>query len=304
MMDKKDLYILLLNQIRSENIFVNEPLKNHTFTKLGGNADFYVTPSNYKEIIKIHNLCKKYKIPLTIIGNGSNLIIKDGGIRGIVMSLVKLDKIKVSGNYLIAQSGAMLTKCSTEALLASLSCFEFACCIPGTVGGALYMNAGAYEGEIKDIFDHCYVINDDGVIMEMDYDELDFKYRYSSLQNKNYIVIESIFKLNNGNYDIVKSKMDDLRIKRITKQPLEYPSCGSVFKRPEGYYTGKLITDCNLKGFSIGEAEVSTKHAGFIINKGQASAKNYLEVIKHIQKTVYDIYNVNLETEVRIIGED
>lgn len=303
-MDKKDLYILLLNQIRSENIFVNEPLKNHTFTKLGGNADFYVTPSNYKEIIKIHNLCKKYKIPLTIIGNGSNLIIKDGGIRGIVMSLVKLDKIKVSGNYLIAQSGAMLSKCSTEALLASLSGFEFACGIPGTVGGALYMNAGAYEGEIKDIFDHCYVINDDGVIKKMSYDELDFKYRYSSLQNKNYIVIESVFKLNNGNYDIVKSKMDDLRIKRITKQPLEYPSCGSVFKRPEGYYTGKLITDCNLKGFSIGEAEVSTKHAGFIINKGQASAKNYLEVIKHIQKTVYDIYNVNLETEVRIIGED
>ncbi len=303
-MDKKDILISLLSSLNYNNVMVDEPLKNHTFTKLGGKADFYVTPSNYIEIIKVVKLCNKYQIPLTLIGNGSNLIIKDGGIRGIVMSLMKLNTIKIRRNYIIAQSGAMLSMCSVEALNSNLTGFEFACGIPGTVGGALYMNAGAYEGEIKDIIDYCYVITSEGNLKRIDKDDLNLSYRSSILQKSKDIVIEATFKLNEGNYDAIKTKMDELRIKRVTKQPLEYPSCGSVFKRPQGHYTGKLITDCDLKGYNIGQAEVSTKHAGFIINKGGATAKEYISLINHIQETVYKKFQVHLEPEVKIIGED
>jgi UDP-N-acetylmuramate dehydrogenase len=296
----KDLLLI----VKKENILVDEELKNHTFTHLGGKANFYLTPSSYLEIKNIINLCNEKSVPLTIIGNASNLIVKDGGIRGIVMSLIKCNHITINESRLIAQSGALLTECSKEAYLNSLSGLEFACGIPGSVGGALYMNAGAYGGEIKDILEYCYLINKKGELIKRTCKELDFGYRTSNIKENEEIILEAVFKLKPGNKELIKSIMDDLTIKRVTKQPLEYPSCGSVFKRPSGYFAGKLIQDSGLVGTRIGGAEISKKHAGFIVNIDNATAKDYLSLIELIQKTVKEKFNVNLETEVKIIGED
>jgi len=247
---------------------------------------------------------KTNHIPLTLIGNGSNLIVRDGGIRGIVMSLTKFNKITVDGNYLIAQSGAGIIEASQEALKAGLTGLEFACGIPGTVGGALYMNAGAYGGEIKDVLDHALVIDKDGNFVKRKAEDFGFSYRYSNISKNGDIVLEAVFRLKPGKYEEIKALMDDLTERRRAKQPLEYPSCGSVFKRPKGYYAGKLIQDSGLQGFRIGGAEVSKKHAGFIVNVDNATASDYIRVIEHVQKTVKEKFNVTLETEVKIIGED
>lgn len=298
------VYEKLINITSEKNVLVNEPLKNHTYTRLGGAADFLVTPETYEEVRQIVKLANKEEVPFTLLGNGSNLIVKDGGIRGIVMNLYKLNEIKTVGTKVIAQSGARIIDTSREALNQQLTGLEFACGIPGSVGGALYMNAGAYGGEIKDCLESTLVIDRNGELLTLRAEELDLEYRTSNIPAKGYIVLEATFALKAGNYEEIKAVMDDLTFKRESKQPLEYPSCGSVFKRPPGYFAGKLIQDSGLQGTQIGGAQVSLKHAGFIVNKDNATADEYIRLIRHVQATVKEKFGVSLEREVRIIGED
>src|SRR5690606_32635698 len=250
----------------------NEPLKDYLYTKMGGEADVLVIPDTYEQVAKTVQYANLHNVPYMILGNGSNLIIKDGGIEGIVILLTKLDQISNEGNIIIAQSGARIIDVSRYALDFSLTGLEFACGIPGTVGGAVYMNAGAYGGEIKDVLESIIAVDRDGNVIKVNAEDLGLNYRTSNVPDNGYIVLEATFKLTEGDPALIKEVMDDLTFKRESKQPLEYPSCGSVFKRPPGYFAGKLIQDSNLQGVSIGDAEVSKKHAGFIINKGNATA--------------------------------
>ena len=291
--------IYLKSQIKE-----NEPLREYLYTKMGGKADYLVLPNRYEQVAETVKYAKQNNIPFTVLGNGSNLIIRDGGIRGIVMLLTELNQITCENNEIVAQCGATIIDVSRRALQESLTGLEFACGIPGTVGGAVYMNAGAYGGEIKDVLDHVIVVDENGELKKVEAKDLDLSYRTSNIPEKGYIVLEATFKLQEGEQEQIKAKMDDLTFQRESKQPLEYPSCGSVFKRPPGYYAGKLIQDSNLQGVSIGDAEVSKKHAGFIINKGNATASDYIALIEHVQKTVKENFGVELEREVRIIGEE
>lgn len=299
-----EIYKRLLDILDEKQIACDEYLKNHTYTKLGGKADFFVTPADYKQVQNIVKFCSSINIPLTLIGNGSNLIVRDGGIRGVVLSLENLNKITTDGTKVIAQSGASIIDTSKEALNSHLTGLEFACGIPGSVGGAVFMNAGAYGGEIQDILESCLVVNKDGEIVKRNAEDLNLGYRHSSISENGDIVLEATFQLKEGNYDEIKAVMDDLTFKRESKQPLEYPSCGSVFKRPPGYFAGKLIQDSGLQGTRIGGAEVSKKHAGFIVNIDNATATEYISLIEYVQKTVKEKFGVFLEREVRIIGED
>lgn len=295
----------MLQEITSpENVTINKPLKNHTYTRLGGNADYFVTPVTYEQVQQIVKLANKESVPFTLLGNGSNLIIKDGGIRGIVMYLGRLDQIKTSRTTIVAQSGALIADVSKEALRNRLTGLEFACGIPGSVGGALYMNAGAYGGEIKDVLKCATIVDREGELYELPAESFDLAYRTSNIPKNRYIVLSATFELKKGDYETIKSVMDDLTYRRESKQPLEYPTCGSVFKRPPGYYAGKLIQDSGLQGKEIGGAQVSLKHAGFIINKNNATAEEYIELIRHVQRVVKEKFGVTLEREVRIIGED
>ncbi|NIK28981.1 UDP-N-acetylmuramate dehydrogenase [Thalassobacillus devorans] len=302
--NKEKIYNKLMDIVKEENVKVDEMLRDHLYTRLGGKADFFITPSTYEEIQNVVKFSKEEDVPFTLLGNGSNLIIKDGGIRGIVINLKHLDKISSEGNTVVAQSGARIIDASYYALEQHLSGLEFACGIPGTVGGALYMNAGAYGGEIKDVLDYAFVVDKEGNLVKRLASELDLDYRTSNIPDNGDIVVEATFNLTPGNYEDIKAVMDDLTYKRESKQPLEYPSCGSVFKRPPGYFAGKLIQDSKLQGTTIGGAEVSTKHAGFIVNKDNATTTDYIALIEHVQNTVKEKFGVDLEREVRIIGED
>lgn len=298
------MYDQLTSIVSKENIVQNKPLKNHTYTRLGGNADYFVTPVTYEQVQQVVKLANQEKVPFTLLGNGSNLIIKDGGIRGIVMYLGKLAAITVEGTKIIAGSGALIANVSKQALTNHLTGLEFACGIPGSVGGALFMNAGAYGGEIKDVLLRAKIVDRDGELKVMEAKDLDLSYRTSNIPTNGYIVLEAEFGLEVGDFKQIKAVMDDLTYKRESKQPLEYPTCGSVFKRPPGYFAGKLIQDSGLQGKQIGGAQVSLKHAGFIINKDEASAKEYITLIEYVQQVVKEKYGVSLEREVRIIGED
>lgn len=298
------IYDQLVSIVSRENVVRNKPLKNHTYTRLGGRADYFVTPVTYEQVQDIVKFATTKNIPFMLLGNGSNLIIKDGGIRGIVMYLGELSKITVEGTKLIAQSGALIADVSKKALTSHLTGLEFACGIPGSVGGALFMNAGAYGGEIKDVLIKAVVIDQEGNVKTIAAEDLDLSYRTSNIPRNGFIVLEAEFGLEAGEYEAIKAVMDDLTYKRESKQPLEYPTCGSVFKRPPGYFAGKLIQDSGLQGTQIGGAQVSLKHAGFIINKNGASADEYIALIEHVQQVVKEKHGVNLEREVRIIGED
>ncbi|WP_382398532.1 UDP-N-acetylmuramate dehydrogenase [Lentibacillus salinarum] len=286
------------------NVLVDEALYNHTYTRLGGKADFYVTPETYEQVQAIVKLSMKEKIPFTLLGNGSNLIVKDGGIRGIVLNPGRLADIRREGMRIVAQSGARIIDTSQFALSHSLTGLEFSCGIPGSVGGALFMNAGAYGGEVKDVLESAIVVDRNGDLLTLSADDLDLEYRSSNIPDKGYIVLEATFRMKEGQYEAIKAVMDDLTYKRESKQPLEYPSCGSVFKRPPGYFAGKLIQDSDLQGEQIGGAQVSLKHAGFIINLERASATEYIRLIHFVQDTVKEKFGVTLEREVKIIGED
>lgn len=291
------------HQIPLEKVKFNEPLKNHTFIKIGGNADILIHPTTIDEITKIVEIANIHQLPLTVIGKGSNVIIKDGGIRGVTISLSHFDQIKVTEDSMIAQSGVDIIDVSRLALEHNLTGLEFACGIPGSTGGALYMNAGAYGGQIADVVERATVITKDGAVLEIPREEMKFGYRNSLFKMDHYIILEAEFGLKKGNKDDIASKMKELTFLRESKQPLEYPSCGSVFKRPEGHFAGKLIQDCNLQGTRIGGAEISMKHAGFIVNVDHATAQDYMDLIQFIQKKVYDTFHIELETEVIFLGE-
>ncbi|MCX0278713.1 UDP-N-acetylmuramate dehydrogenase [Bombilactobacillus mellis] len=285
-------------------IKTNEPLSRYTYTKTGGPADYLAFPTTRQELKDLLVRARKQKMPVTTLGNSSNLIIKDGGIRGLVIMLPQFNKIEVKQQQITAEAGAAIIAVTKAASKASLTGLEFAAGIPGSVGGAIFMNAGAYGGEIANVVSSIDEILPDGREVQISGSDLHFGYRHSVVQENHGIVVAATFNLQAGQQPQIQNKMDELNALRRSKQPLEYPSCGSVFKRPQGHFTGPLIIKAGLQGKSIGGAQVSNKHAGFIINTGNATATDYLQLIQLIQKTVKEKFAVQLETEVRIIGED
>ena len=302
------LYAELFKQINKvtdkANIKVNEPMGNHTSFRVGGPADILVTPADVLEVQALIKICKKNKVNYYLIGNGSNLLVRDGGIRGVVIKLCKLNKIEVEGNKVIAQSGASLYDVTIAALDKGLKGVEFANGIPGSIGGAAAMNAGAYNGEMSMVLGSVLAIDNNGELLTLDKDEMELTYRSSAVLKYGYTVISVTLNLEVGDKKVIKARMDDLAKKRSDKQPLEYASAGSTFKRPEGHYASVLIQDCNLKGTCVGDAQVSEKHSGFIINRKSASAKDILDLIKLVQNEVQEKFGVRLDTEVKIWGED
>lgn len=286
-------------------ILYNEEMKNHTTFKIGGPVDAMIIPSREEEIIDAVKFLRDNNIDFMIMGNGSNILVKDGGIRGVVVKISEgFNSIEIEDKKVYCQAGALLSTISKRALGKNLKNFEFASGIPGTIGGAMVMNAGAYGGEMKDVVLKLKAIDKKGNIREYSNEELNFKYRNSRVWDEGLIVLSVELVLENGNYDEIKLKLDDLTHRRTSKQPLEYPSGGSTFKRPEGYYAGKLIDDAGLRGIRYRGAMVSEKHCGFIINIDNASCKDVLDLIDVVKKTVYDKYGVELEREIKLIGED
>lgn len=285
-------------------ILAAEPLAKYTNTKTGGPAECLAFPKNVAEIKSLLVFAKENQVAVTVIGNASNLIVKEGGILGLVIILTDMNEIKVEGNFILAQAGASLIKTTQVAYQAGLTGLEFAAGIPGSIGGAIFMNAGAYDGEIKDVVKSVEVITRDGQLKTYQNNELHFAYRHSRLQDEDDIVLQATFSLRAGDRYAIRNRMEELNFLRASKQPLEYPSCGSVFKRPVGHFTGKLICDAGLQGYQSGGAQVSKKHAGFIVNVDHATASDYLDVIHHIQAEIKAKFDVDLETEVRIIGRD
>ncbi|EQC81350.1 UDP-N-acetylmuramate dehydrogenase [Enterococcus gallinarum] len=295
---------LMIKQFPEIALLKDEALLNYTYTKTGGPADILAFPKSAKEVEQIVAYCRETDTPWLVLGNASNLIVRDGGIRGVVIMLSEMNQITVEDTTLIVEAGAKLIDTTYVALHESLTGFEFACGIPGSVGGAVFMNAGAYDGEIQDIFASCDVLLADGRVVTMMKEEMAFSYRHSTLQDQHAIILSARFDLAQGDQDQIKKRMDELTELRQLKQPLEYPSCGSVFKRPVGHFTGKLIQDAGLQGLKWGGAQISEKHAGFIVNVDHATATDYVELIAHIQQVIKERFDVQLETEVRIIGEE
>ena len=286
------------------DIRFNEPLKTYTYTKVGGKADYLAFPRNHYEMARVVNFANKENIPWMVLGNASNIIVREGGIRGFVIMCDKLNNVSVDGYTIEAEAGANLIETTRIALRHSLTGFEFACGIPGSIGGAVFMNAGAYGGEIAHILQSCKVLTPEGEIKTLTAEELAFGYRHSKIQETGDVVISAKFALAPGNYDQIAQEMARLTHLRELKQPLEYPSCGSVFKRPVGHFAGQLISEAGLKGHRIGGVEVSEKHAGFMINVDHGTAKDYEDLIAHVIATVEKSAGVTLEREVRIIGKD
>ncbi|MBF7095924.1 UDP-N-acetylmuramate dehydrogenase [Alkalibacter mobilis] len=299
------IYSELSTFLREDQILENAQMKDHTSFKAGGKADLLLLPEDECQVKSIIEVCKKNSTSYYIMGNGSNLLVRDKGYHGIIIKLSKnFANCTLVGDTIECQSGASLARISRIAHENSLEGFEFAGGIPGTLGGAVTMNAGAYDGEIKDVLISARGLDMDGNIHELINGELDFGYRTSAVQRRNLIVLSAKIKLKSGNQKAIKEKMDDFDQRRKSKQPLDMPSAGSTFKRPAGHFAGKLIEDCDLKGFSIGGAQVSCKHCGFVINKGDATASDITALIDHIHDTVKARFNVILEPEVKIIGEE
>lgn len=288
----------------SDNVYKNEPMRKHTTFRIGGPADFYLCPHSAKEIQKTVAICREEELPYFILGNGSNLLVSDQGYRGVVIQLWKnVSDILVEGCRIRAKAGASLAKIAGEALEEGLTGMEFAAGIPGTLGGAVVMNAGAYGGEMKDILQEALVMDEQGEIFTLKKEELHLGYRTSIIKEKGYIVLAAALELKPGDRKEIKEKMDELKQRRVEKQPLDMPSAGSTFKRPEGYFAGKLIMDAGLRGFSVGGAQISEKHCGFVVNTGKATANDVLTLIREVQKRVRDKFGVELETEVKFLGE-
>ena len=298
----------ILKQIKEElagiEILFNEPLKQYTYTKVGGAADYLAFPRNQYELKRIITFANAQEIPWMVLGNSSNIIVRDSGIEGFVIMFDHFHDVRVNGYVIEAEAGAKLIDVTHVARYHSLTGFEFACGIPGSIGGAVYMNAGAYGGEIAHILQSCKVLTPEGEIKTLTAEELAFGYRHSKIQETGDVVISAKFALAPGNYDQIDQEMARLTHLRELKQPLEYPSCGSVFKRPVGHFAGQLISEAGLKGYRIGGVEVSEKHAGFMINVDHGTAKDYEDLIAHVIATVEKSSGVTLEREVRIIGKD
>ena len=298
----------ILKQIKEElagiEILFNEPLKQYTYTKVGGAADYLAFPRNQYELKRIVTFANAQEIPWMVLGNSSNIIVRDSGIEGFVIMFDHFHDVRVNGYVIEAEAGAKLIDVTHVARYHSLTGFEFACGIPGSIGGAVYMNAGAYGGEIAHILQSCKVLTPEGEIKTLTAEELAFGYRHSKIQETGDVVIAAKFALAPANYDQINQEMARLTHLRELKQPLEYPSCGSVFKRPVGHFAGQLISEAGLKGHRIGGVEVSEKHAGFMINVDHGTAKDYEDLIAHVIATVEKSAGVTLEREVRIIGKD
>ena len=285
-------------------VLVNEPMASHTTFRIGGPADYFVMPQTAKELAEVLKLCKEETMPYFILGNGSNLLVGDKGFRGVVIQLYKnFDGIQIDGTTVTAKAGAMLIRVAKEAAKAGLTGLEFASGIPGTIGGAMVMNAGAYGGEMKDVVTAVTVLTKDGEIKTLTGEEMNFRYRGSVVEDEGYIVLESVMELKNGNPEEIQLRIEELSIQRKTKQPIEYPSAGSTFKRPEGYFAGKLIQDSGLRGYQVGGAQVSEKHCGFVINAGGATAADVMQLMQDVSDKVNAQFGVTLEPEVKRIGE-
>ncbi len=282
----------------------DEPLMHYTYTHTGGPADWLAFPKNVEEVQTLVAYANDHQLPLTVLGNASNLIVRDGGIEGLTLILTRMNKISVTGNRVTAEAGAAYIETTIAARDHSLTGLEFAAGIPGSIGGAIFMNAGAYGGETKEVVESATVLLPDGTVKRLTNEELDFGYRHSSVQDNHGVVLAATFSLQPGDHDEIAAKMDELNARRAAKQPLDLPSCGSVFKRPTGYFAGKLIHDAGLQGYTAGGAQVSTKHAGFIVNIDHGTASDYVAVIHHVQQTVKEKFGVSLQTEVRIIGRN
>lgn len=288
----------------SDNVYCDEPMKKHTTFRIGGPADYYVCPHSMEELQETVQICRKENMPFFILGNGSNLLVSDRGYRGTVIQLWKnLGDIEVRNHYITAQAGALLSKIAAEALEEELTGMEFASGIPGTLGGAVVMNAGAYGSEMKDVLREVEVLDTEGNIQVLKKEELKLGYRTSIVKEKGYIVLSAVLELRKGDRGQIRAVMDELKESRVSKQPLNMPSAGSTFKRPEGHFAGKLIMDAGLRGFSIGGAQVSEKHCGFVVNKGDATAADVLDLIKEVQERVYNQFGIKLEPEVKFLGE-
>ncbi len=287
----------------ASNVKLNEPMKNHTTFRIGGPADCYVTPGTVEELGQVLSSCQAAKVPVFIMGNGSNILVSDEGMEGVVIQLSgRLNHCSVDGNVIKAQSGVLLSKLGALARQESLTGFEFAAGIPGTLGGAVVMNAGAYGGEMKDVITAVQVMDQKGNLLEIPGADMEFSYRHSIVAKKNYIVIGATITLQPGDEAAITARMEELAIARKTKQPLEYPSAGSTFKRPEGYFAGKLIQDADLRGYRVGDAQVSEKHCGFVINRGNATAKDVQRLILDVQEKVKNQFGVELEPEICQVG--
>ena len=293
----------LQNVMGGSGIFMEEPMKKHTTFRVGGPADVLVQPDE-TALAAIIALCRQYHVPYSFIGNGSNLLVGDKGIRGVVIEMTDpMGNIEVDGTKIMAQAGAMLSKIANTAASNGLGGMEFAAGIPGSVGGAVVMNAGAYGGEMKDIIEKVYVLDENGAQLELDRDALDLGYRHSCIPEKKYIVTKVVLELVPRDEAEIRSEMKELNEKRAEKQPLQYPSAGSTFKRPEGYFAGKLIMDAGLRGYQVGGAQVSEKHCGFVINKGDATAADICQLMQDVSDKVHAQFGVVLEPEVKMIGE-
>lgn len=290
-------------ELEGIDIRFNEPLSQYTYTKVGGAADFLVFPRNRYELARVVNYANREGLAWTVLGNASNIIVRDGGIRGFVIMFDKLNNVAVDGYTIEAEAGANLIQTTKIALQNSLTGFEFACGIPGSIGGAVFMNAGAYGGEIAHILVSCKVLTPEGEVKTLEASDMKFGYRHSLVQETGDIVISAKFALAPGDYETIGQEMQRLTHLRELKQPLDYPSCGSVFKRPLGHFAGQLISEAGLKGYRIGGVEVSQKHAGFMINVDQGTAADYEELIASVIEKVEAASGIRLEPEVRIIGQ-
>lgn len=292
------------NLLGEERVKVNEPMKRHTTFRIGGPADYFLMPSSEKELKGIIEICKSEELPYFILGNGSNLLVSDKGYRGVIVQLYKnYGDIAVKGDEIHASAGALLSQIAAAARNSSLTGFEFAGGIPGTLGGAVVMNAGAYGGEMKDVLKEVTVMTAEGEILTLPAEKLQMGYRTSIVKTKGYLVLGAVIALRQGVQEAIKERMKELTEQRVSKQPLEFPSAGSTFKRPEGYFAGKLIMDAGLRGYQTGGAQVSEKHCGFVINKEDATAADVCRLIRDVQNKVKEQFGVTLEKEVKFLGE-
>lgn len=288
----------------TERVLFEEPMKRHTTFRIGGPAEVFCMPESFNEIRRVLEICKEEKLPYFILGNGSNLLVSDKGYRGVVIQLDRnYGEIRVEDTEISASAGALLSTIAVTARRASLTGFEFAGGIPGTLGGAVVMNAGAYGGEMKDVLRKVTVMDQNGEIFEIPVEKLEMGYRTSVIKTAGYIVLGAVLSLKKGDIEEIKALTRKLSEQRTSKQPLEYPSAGSTFKRPEGYFAGKLIMDSGLRGYRVGGAQVSEKHCGFVINTGDATAEDVYSLMKHVTETVYEKFGVTLEPEVKFLGE-
>ena len=301
------MYNEFLNELKEKIdaswIRENEPMKLHTTFRVGGPTDVLVTPDT-ESLPEVIALCKKYNFPYYVVGNGSNLLVGDNGIRGVVIAMTnRIGDIVCDGEVITAGAGCTLAQIAVIAAGNGLAGFEFAAGIPGTLGGAVVMNAGAYGGEMKDVITSAVVLDRDGNRKELSVEELDLRYRHSCILENDYVVLRVTMKLHRGKVNEIRAKMAELREQRVTKQPLEYPSAGSTFKRPEGYFAGKLIMEAGLRGYQVGDAQVAEKHCGFVINRGNAKAADIIRLMQDVSEKVEEQFGVKLEPEVKMIGE-